>query len=116
MLNQCLEYYSLNQLPFFHQALSKLQQLAFQYYSCGYKNQPLFTTSLSYQEIQQLLDIPFNYNIQEIFHYASFFGIITNVIISPNHIEWQFNCYHQRDLFFTTLKLSLREHSKISLL
>ncbi len=112
MLNSCLNYYGIDEL--LSQPLGTLKKLAFCHHPSGYQNSSSSSISMSYKEIKQLLHIDDDFLVQETFRYAAIFGVITNVVISPFHVEWQYNSYHQRDLFFAKMRLDLREHTKIS--
>ncbi|MGL4677361.1 MAG: hypothetical protein ACRCWI_06810 [Brevinema sp.] len=118
MLKTCLSYYGIDRSTSFALPLYTLEKIAFQQHPSGYKASSTPIVSMSYQDIQQLLllqKVPnSNSLILEIFRYAAFFGIITHVIISPESIEWKYNPYHQRDLFFFKLRLELRQYTKIS--
>lgn len=119
MLTSCLNHYHIYDNLHLSLSLHRLEQLAFQHHPCGYQKSHSPFYSLSFFEIKNLLNIyqSSNYEdiVHEVFRYAAFFGLITDVVISPFHIEWKFNTYHQRDLFFTKLKLDIREQQKISL-
>ena len=118
MLEMCLNYYGIYDNLHFSLSLHKLEQLAFQQHSCGYSYSLSPTFSMSYFEIKNLLNIyqdsNYEHTVHEIFRYAAFFGLISHVIISPFHIEWKYNCFHQRDLFFSKMRLEIREQKKIS--
>ncbi len=118
MLETCLNYYGIYDNLHFSLSLHQLEQLAFQQHPCGYSYTSSPTFSMSYFEIKNLLNIyqdsNYEQTVHEIFRYAAFFGIITDVVISPFHIEWRFNSYHQRDLFFSKMRLEIREQNKIS--
>ncbi len=110
MLQSCLEYYGINTIY----PLYRLQELAFYHHPSGYKNENSSLFSLTYDQLYKLLHIKNIDILQETFRYGAAFGLVSNVIISPEHIEWSYNPFHQRDLFFYKLKLELRNTSKIS--
>ncbi len=118
MLDTCLNYYGIYANLNISLSLHKLEQLAFEEHPSGYENAPIKTLSLSYYEIKNLLGIyqgaDYEKIIKEVFRYAAYFGLIQNVTLSPFHIEWDYNPYHQRDLFFAKTRLDIREYHKFS--
>ncbi len=114
MLKNCLCDYGIElnlSMPIF-----KLQHTAFRYHKSGYRNETPKYFVMSKKEAGEFLNIYNHLDIDEVFRYASYFGIIKNLVLSPYHVEWSYNPYHQRDLFFSRLKLELRKLSQISFL
>lgn len=113
MLDHCLKHYGIDQNITLSRSLHQLYELNQQHYCCGYCTIPAFKYSISHKEAVKLLAIQGHSNpeaiLKETFRYGVYFGLIKNLTISPTHSEWSLNPLYQRDLFFTKLKLQIRE-------
>lgn len=113
MLDHCLKHYGIDQNITLSRSLYQLYELNQQHYCCGYRLIPAFKCSIAHKDAIKLLGIHGHPNpeciLKETFRYGVYFGLIKNLIISPTHSEWSLNPLYQRDLFFTKLKLQIRE-------
>ncbi len=107
MLKACLNNYGIEydlSIPIF-----KLQYLAFKQHPSGYEKSGSERIYMSQDEAKNFLNLDSAEDMREVFRYAGYFGIIHNVVISPYHVEWAYNPRHQNDLFFSMIKMQIRE-------
>ncbi|MGL4367679.1 MAG: hypothetical protein ACRCTQ_05325 [Brevinemataceae bacterium] len=113
MLEFCARHYGIRNCFYLYPALKLLIGIAESLYPSGYQQHTPVHFNFSNTQLHSFFNMPHTpYSeaaIREVFRYASLFKIINNTIISPDHIEWSFNPFYQRDLFFVKLKLETRE-------
>lgn len=112
MLDRCLQYYGLDSHIYITRALQILEEQTNYLYPNGYKSFPKNICSLTHSHLAEQFGLRYSaYNhhiINEIFRYAALFGLITDVCVYPNHIDWVYNPMHKRDIFFAHLKFTNR--------
>ncbi|MGL4394531.1 MAG: hypothetical protein ACRCS8_04835 [Brevinema sp.] len=112
MLDKCLQYYGLYSHISIARTLRLLAERAQHSYPNGYQSSEKVSISYTHKECAEEFGIKYcsysHHDINEIFRYAALFGLIVDLSVYPDHLEFSYNPFHRRDIFFAELTINNR--------